>query len=83
MHTDKKCLLPAIKQKNVISEAIDEIQSKTCIKLRPRAGEKDYVSFENDNSGCWSPNAFSQNGLPTIVSLKPGKILNFIKNDSF
>ncbi|XP_050084864.1 zinc metalloproteinase nas-4-like [Anopheles aquasalis] len=38
----------------LIEEAINEYHKKTCIRFVPRMGEKDYVSFESSNSGCWS-----------------------------
>lgn len=40
--------------KNVLSNAIDEIKSKTCVKMIPRANEPNYVAFTSDDSGCWS-----------------------------
>lgn len=45
----------AILQRNKISDAIDEIQKKTCVRFVPVAGnEKNFVIFKNDQSGCWS-----------------------------
>ncbi|CAG9807550.1 unnamed protein product [Chironomus riparius] len=41
-------------QTTMIKTAIEEIESKTCIKLVPHSSEKDFIIFNNDVSGCWS-----------------------------
>ncbi|XP_055523112.1 hatching enzyme 1.2 [Wyeomyia smithii] len=38
----------------MIEDAFNQYHSKTCIKFKPRMGEKDYISIESSNSGCWS-----------------------------
>ncbi|XP_070505760.1 zinc metalloproteinase nas-4-like [Chironomus tepperi] len=55
-------------QKNMLSNAIDEIKSKTCVKLIPRGGEKDYVVFKNDDSGCWS--SVGKTGGRQVINLQ-------------
>lgn len=40
--------------RRIIMKAIDEYHSKTCIKFVPRSNEKDFLSFESTNTGCWS-----------------------------
>lgn len=39
---------------NIISAAIAEYHRSTCIRFVPRSNERDYISFENSNTGCWS-----------------------------
>ena len=34
--------------------AINEYHSKTCLKFVVRTTEKDFLSFENSKTGCWS-----------------------------
>lgn len=41
-------------QLNLIYDAMKEYDKYTCIRLKPRTNEKDYVKFVSDNSGCWS-----------------------------
>lgn len=41
-------------QTTMIRNAIDAIESNTCIKLIPHADENDFITFNNDESGCWS-----------------------------
>uniref|UniRef100_A0AAG5CP04 Metalloendopeptidase n=1 Tax=Anopheles atroparvus TaxID=41427 RepID=A0AAG5CP04_ANOAO len=38
----------------LIEEAINQYHTKTCIRFKPRMGEKNYIAFESSNSGCWS-----------------------------
>lgn len=38
----------------VIQRAIGEYHSKTCIKFVPRSNERDFINFENSDTGCWS-----------------------------
>ncbi|KFB46306.1 AGAP004620-PB-like protein [Anopheles sinensis] len=38
----------------LIEDAIGQYHAKTCIRFRPRMGERNYISFESDGSGCWS-----------------------------
>lgn len=52
----------------MISNAIDELKSKTCIKFIPRGGEKDYISIRSDDSGCWS--SVGRTGGKQIVNLQ-------------
>jgi hypothetical protein len=40
--------------RNTIKRAMDMYHEKTCIKFVPRSNERDYISIENDRSGCWS-----------------------------
>lgn len=55
----------------MISDAIDEIQSKTCLKFFPRSVEKDFIAIDNDFSGCWSP--VGKTGGKQVVNLQtPG-----------
>jgi hypothetical protein len=39
---------------NIIERCMSEYHAKTCIKFVPRSSEKDYISFESSNTGCWS-----------------------------
>lgn len=39
---------------NMIESAINEYHSRTCIRFKARTYERDYVSFTNDQTGCWS-----------------------------
>nr|XP_019534797.2 zinc metalloproteinase nas-4-like isoform X3 [Aedes albopictus] len=38
----------------MIEDAINQYHKNTCIKFVPRMGERDYISIESSNSGCWS-----------------------------
>ncbi|XP_058839022.1 hatching enzyme 1.2-like isoform X1 [Topomyia yanbarensis] len=38
----------------LIEDAFNEYHKKTCVKFKPRMGEKDYISIESSKSGCWS-----------------------------
>lgn len=38
----------------LIEDAFNEYHSKTCVRFKPRMGEKDYISIESSQSGCWS-----------------------------
>lgn len=40
--------------RKIIQRAIDEYHSKTCLRFVKRTNEKDYLSFESSNTGCWS-----------------------------
>lgn len=42
------------REMDTIERAIKEYHAKTCIRFKPRSSERDYISFENDPSGCWS-----------------------------
>jgi len=50
---DKFCIAD-YDQLNLIHEAIKEYEKYTCIQLRPRTDEEDYVKFVSYNTGCWS-----------------------------
>jgi len=39
---------------NLIYEAIKEYERYTCIQLKPRTNEKDYIKIISNNTGCWS-----------------------------
>lgn len=39
---------------DLIEQAINEYHRRTCIKWKARTIEKDYVSFTNQATGCWS-----------------------------
>lgn len=38
----------------MLSDAIEQFKKHTCIKFFPRGGEKDYIVFDNEQTGCWS-----------------------------
>lgn len=40
--------------RNLIQKAISEYHSNTCIRFHPRKDEQDYLSFENNEAGCFS-----------------------------
>lgn len=52
----------------MILTAIEEIESKTCIKLVPHSNEKDFIIFNNDESGCWSK--VGRIGGPQTINLQ-------------
>lgn len=61
----------AAKDKNFIIEAIDRIQAKTCIKFEPRGSQKDYISIQNSDTGCYS--SIGKTGGKQVVNLQsPG-----------
>lgn len=39
---------------DLIEQAINEYHRRTCVRFKPRTYERDYVSFTNDPTGCWS-----------------------------
>lgn len=39
---------------NLIEQGINEYHRRTCVRWKPRTYEKDYVSFTNQPTGCWS-----------------------------
>ncbi|XP_071558634.1 astacin-like [Temnothorax nylanderi] len=41
-------------QLKLIREAMKDYEKYTCLRLKPRTNEKDYVKIISDNSGCWS-----------------------------
>lgn len=47
-------LTPDAKSMDLIERAIDEYARRTCIRFRPRTYERDYISFTNEPTGCWS-----------------------------
>jgi Astacin (Peptidase family M12A) len=57
----------------MISDAIEQFKTHTCIKFTPRGGEKDYVVFDNTQTGCWSP-VGKTGGAQTINLQTPGCI---------
>lgn len=55
----------------MITDAIDKIQSKTCIKFQPRGYQRDYISIQNYNAGCFSN--VGKTGGKQVVNLQfPG-----------
>lgn len=50
----KFSLLSGASDQAIIRRAIDEYHSKTCIRFVPRSNERDFISFESSNTGCWS-----------------------------
>ncbi|XP_031349963.1 zinc metalloproteinase nas-14-like [Photinus pyralis] len=42
------------KQKAQINEVLEREFAKTCISVKPRVDESDYVYVTGNNSGCWS-----------------------------
>jgi hypothetical protein len=61
-------------QRNTLSDAIEEIQSKTCLKFFPRSNEKDYIAIDNDFTGCWSA-VGKVGGKQTVNIQTPGCIV--------
>lgn len=53
IYVDKFCIVD-YDQLNLIHEAIKEYEKYTCIQLKPRTDEEDYVKFVSYNTGCWS-----------------------------
>lgn len=45
---------PGFGAESVIRQAIAEYHSKTCLRFVPRTTEKDWIQFENSQTGCWS-----------------------------
>ena len=61
----------AQKDKNLLSDAIEEFEKVSCIKFIPRAAEKDYIAFDNKRTGCWSH--VGKIGGPQVVNYQtPG-----------
>lgn len=58
----------AQREKNLLSDAIEEYQRKTCLRFRPKGGEKDYIVFNNAQTGCWSN--VGKIGGPQTVNLQ-------------
>lgn len=57
--------------RSIIQRAMDEYHSKTCLKFVPRTSEKDYISIESSQTGCWS--SVGKVGKRQIVNLQsPG-----------
>lgn len=56
--------------KNMIRQAISEYHAKTCLKFVQRTSERDYLSFESSNSGCWS--SVGRIGGKQTVNLQSG-----------
>lgn len=52
----------------MMSEAIEDITKKTCIKFVPHGGEKDFLVIENAATGCWS--AVGKVGGRQVVNLQ-------------
>lgn len=57
-------------ERSVIMKAISEYHAKTCLKFVPRRSERDYISFEGSNSGCWS--SVGRIGGKQTVNIQPG-----------
>lgn len=49
----KFCIVDSA-QLNLIHEAMKDYQKYTCIRLKPRTNENDYVVITSDNTGCHS-----------------------------
>lgn len=63
--------ITAQSDKIMLSNAIEQFHKHTCIRFFPRGGEKDYVVFDNTQTGCWSP--VGRIGGPQTVNLQtPG-----------
>lgn len=58
-------------QLNLIYAAIKDYEKYTCLRLKPRTNEKDYVKIVSDNTGCWS-NIGRIGGEQTINLQIPG-----------
>nr|XP_032808425.1 astacin-like metalloendopeptidase [Petromyzon marinus] len=58
-------------EKNVIENAIQEFQRKTCVHFIPRIRELDYINFQALD-GSWS--FLGKKGGAQSVSLEPGKV---------
>jgi hypothetical protein len=57
--------------RSTILRAIDVYTKMTCIRFIPRTSEKDFVSIESSNTGCWS--SVGRVGKKQIVNLQsPG-----------
>ncbi|KAG5672808.1 hypothetical protein PVAND_002900 [Polypedilum vanderplanki] len=56
--------------RQLIKKAIDIYEQQTCIRFVPRTNEKDYVSVESSNTGCWS--SVGRVGGKQIVNLQSG-----------
>ncbi|XP_011705846.1 PREDICTED: high choriolytic enzyme 1-like [Wasmannia auropunctata] len=41
-------------ERNNINNAINQINTKTCVRLVQRTNQKDYINIKSENSGCWS-----------------------------
>lgn len=39
---------------DMIEKAINEYHRRTCIRWKARTYERDYVTFTNERTGCWS-----------------------------
>lgn len=39
---------------DLIERGINEYHRRTCLRFKPRTYEKDYLSFVNGPTGCWS-----------------------------
>lgn len=39
---------------NLINEAIEDYETNTCLRFKPRTEETDYIMIASNNTGCWS-----------------------------
>ncbi|XP_055377863.1 hatching enzyme 1.2-like [Condylostylus longicornis] len=60
---------------NLISSAFNEYHKQTCIRFVPKSNEKDYIVFQNGNTGCWSSVGRVGNGAQVINLQTPGCVV--------
>jgi len=41
-------------QEAIVKGGVDEVNSKTCVNVKPRTNENAYVRITSQNSGCWA-----------------------------
>lgn len=58
----------------MLSDAIEKLQQKTCLKFLPHGGEKDFIVIQNEATGCWS--SVGKTGGPQTVNYQtPGCLI--------
>lgn len=65
---DNKCLLTGDVDKGHIYAAINQFAQNTCIRFVPRTKQTDYISLDNQKTGCWS--YIGRNGGQQILNLQ-------------